>query len=422
MGRHTAAEQATSPGVRGPVFRRLLQAWGVSVLGDGVRMVALPLVAALLTGSPLAVAAVAAAELVPWLLFAVPVGALVDRRDARSVLLRAHLVRAGLSVVLVAALVQDAAPVALLCALAFVLTVAETFADAASQILLVDAAGPDELVPANTRVRTVESLTLHLAGPLLGGVLVAVQPALAFALDGATFLVAAVLVAALPRTASAATAQPTGSSATLLADVREGLATVLHLPGLRLLVAVTAWISLATGGVEAVATLYALQVLDLPVALVPLVVVLQAVGLLLGARAVRPTVARWGEGAVMTLALGLVGGAYVVMGLVPRASVVLPCYLVTGVGFALWNVLAPARRQQLTPIDLLGRVSNASRAVTWGAMPVGALVAGVLAAATSLAAVHVVAGVLVLAVAGLACRALGATAVLGVGVHHVATA
>jgi MFS family permease len=408
-------------GVDGTAFRRLLVAWGVSVLGDGVRMVALPLVAALMTGSPLAVTAVAAAELVPWLLFSVPSGALVDRWDARTALLVAHLVRAALSGVLVVALLQSSSTVALLCALAFLLTVAETFADAASQVLLVGAAGPADLVPANARVRTVESLTLHLAGPLLGGVLVAVQPALAFAVDGLTFLAAAALVTSLPR-ALVAEDGGGGPAEPLLRAVREGVRAVLADRGLRLVVSVMAWTSLATGAVEAITILYALQVLDLPIALVPFVLVLQAVGLLVGSRLVTPTASRWGEGSVMTLALVLVGGAYVVIGLVPRVPVVLTCYLVTGIGFALWNVLASARRQRLTPEGLLGRVSNASRAVTWGAMPLGALVAGVLATATSMAVVHVAAGVLVLVVAGLTRAALRAAHRSGSPLRQPATA
>jgi MFS family permease len=408
-------------GVDGTAFRRLLVAWGVSVLGDGVRMVALPLVAALMTGSPLAVTAVAAAELVPWLLFSVPSGALVDRWDARTALLVAHLVRAALSGVLVVALLQSSSTVALLCALAFLLTVAETFADAASQVLLVGAAGPADLVPANARVRTVESLTLHLAGPLLGGVLVAVQPALAFAVDGLTFLAAAALVTRLPR-ALVAEDGGGGPAEPLLRAVREGVRAVLADRGLRLVVSVMAWTSLATGAVEAITILYALQVLDLPIALVPFVLVLQAVGLLVGSRLVTPTASRWGEGSVMTLALVLVGGAYVVIGLVPRVPVVLTCYLVTGIGFALWNVLASARRQRLTPEGLLGRVSNASRAVTWGAMPLGALVAGVLATATSMAVVHVAAGVLVLVVAGLTRAALRAAHRSGSPLRQPATA
>ncbi len=416
MGRHRAARKGpqSSPGVHTASFRRLNWAWGISLFGDGVRMVALPLVAALLTGSPLAVSAVAAAELIPWLLLSLFSGALVDRWESRTVLVLAHLARALLTGVLVAALLTDRASVLVLSVLAFLLTLAETFADAASQVLLVAVAGADDLLPANARIRTVESLTLNLAGPLAGGALVALQPALAFAVDGATFLLAAGLVVSLPRSTGPPVvggAPNRVSAASLLGSVREGLQTLLAVPGLRLLVSITGWTALATGAVNAIGTLYALQVLGLPVAFVPVIFVLEALGLLLGSRVVQRAVARRGEGPVMAGALLLVGGAYLVIGLVPRVLVVLVCYVVSGFGFALWNVLASARRQRLTPEGLLGRVSNASRAISWGAMPLGAIAGGVLASATSLPQVYIVGGAVVLLVALLARRALLAAGV-----------
>jgi len=394
--------------VHSAAFSRLLTAWGVSLFGDGVRLVALPLVAALLTGNPLAVTAVAAAELVPWLLFSLPAGALVDRSDPRRALILAHLCRAALTAVLVAALLTGRASVVVLAALALLLTVAETVADAAAQVLLVAVAGEDDLLVANARVRTVESVTFNLGGPLVGGALVALQPALAFAVNGVTFLVAAAVVSSLPASTGAATvdAEP---AASLLASVREGVRALWAVPGLRLLVSVTAWTSLATGAVNAITTLFALQVLALPVAAVPVLVVVEALGLLLGARLVRLVVARRTDGSVMAIALVLVGGAYLVIGLVPVTAVVLVCYLINGLGFAWWNVLASARRQRLTPVGLLGRVSNASRAISWGAMPLGAVAGGVLATVTSLQQVYVVGGGVVLVVALLARRALVAS-------------
>ena len=58
----------------------------VSALGDGMYLAALPLLAAQLTRDPLAVSAVTFAGWLPWLLFALPAGALVDRLDRRRVM------------------------------------------------------------------------------------------------------------------------------------------------------------------------------------------------------------------------------------------------------------------------------------------------------------------------------------------------
>ncbi|MCA1676804.1 MAG: MFS transporter, partial [Actinobacteria bacterium] len=57
---------AVATGVHSPAFRRLWWAWTVSLCGDGVRTLALPLYVAMQTRDALAVSAVAAAEVLPW--------------------------------------------------------------------------------------------------------------------------------------------------------------------------------------------------------------------------------------------------------------------------------------------------------------------------------------------------------------------
>lgn len=416
MGQHRARGADGRADRSSPAFRRLLAALSVSLVGDGVRLVALPLTAAILTGSPLALAAVAAAELLPWLLLSMPVGAWVDRSRPRAALVGAHLGRAGLSAVLVAVLVTGHAGVAVLCALAFALTTLETAAGAASQVLVVQTVGMDGLLAANTRVMTAESVLLNLAGPLVGGALVALgaELGLAFVLDGVTFLVAAGLVLTVPapdRPGPDGTDPDAGtrSVGAMRRAVAEGLGVLWRTPGLRLLMGVTIWTSLATGAVNAVTTLYALEVLQLSVGLVPLIVVVEALGVLLGAQLVRRVADRVGEGTVLAAAVLLVGGAYLVVGLVPSLVVVLASYLVGGLGFGWWNVLSSTRRQRLTPPEVLGCTSNAGRSLTFGAMPLGAVLGGLLASAVSLSAVYLAGGGLVLVVGLLARRALVAS-------------
>lgn len=390
---------------RSRAFRALSAGWAVSLTGDGVRMVALPLVAALLTRDPIAVTAVAAAELAPWLLLALPAGALVDRWDPRRVVITSHLVRVVLSLGLALALATGSAGVAVLCAAAFALTVADTFADAAQQVALVRVVPRRRLTWANARFRTIETLALAVVGPLLGGVLVATSPPLAFLLDGLTFLLAAWFARRLP-TAAPSDLPRRPLLGSLPADVREGFATVVRTPALRLLAGVTLVNSVAVGGINALLALFALETLGLPVSVVPVVLVAQAAGVLLGARTVAGVTARWGDGAVMVAALLLTGASFAVVGLAAVPAVVFPAYLVSGVGFGWWNVAVVARRQRITPDRLQGRVANANRTVGWGAMPLGAGAAGVLASVAGQQAVFVVGGLLVVGTALLARRAL----------------
>src|SRR4051812_36880809 len=67
----------------GPAYRRLWLATALSNLGDGIRIAALPLLAAVMSSDPVVVAGVAVAGQSPWLIFGLFAGAIVDRYDQR---------------------------------------------------------------------------------------------------------------------------------------------------------------------------------------------------------------------------------------------------------------------------------------------------------------------------------------------------
>jgi Na+/melibiose symporter-like transporter len=378
----------TDEGLHGRGFRVLISAWAVSLVGDGVRVVALPLFTAASTRSPLAVSAVAVATTLPWLLVAFPAGALVDRWRPRSVVVAAHWLRAGVTGLLALAVHTGHATVVVLCATAFVLTSAETFADSASQVLLVELAGPDDLEAANSRFVAVETAGMDLAGPLAAAVLFWWAPAACFALDAITFVVAALLVSRLPDVA------PDRSGGDLRGQLAEGARFVVRTTGLRSLVVAVAITALCAAAVNAMLALYSIQVLRLSEPVVPGLVVCMAAGALLGAWLSPRLASRWGAGRVMVGFLALLGAAFAVFGIAPLAVAAGMCVLF-GVASAGWNVLSATRRQRLTPGPLMGRVTSAYRVLAWGLSPLGAGLAGPLASVTSLGTVYVVAGSIV---------------------------
>ena len=87
----------------GPTYRKLFTASALSNLADGIFQVALPLLALRITRSPGAVAGVALAARLPWLLFALQAGALADRLDRLRTMVRVDVARVvligGLAVV-----------------------------------------------------------------------------------------------------------------------------------------------------------------------------------------------------------------------------------------------------------------------------------------------------------------------------------
>src|SRR5437588_8496490 len=140
----------------GADYRRLGTAAGIATRGDGVRQAALPLLAASLTHDPGTVAAVTFAGSLPWLLFSLVSGALVDRADRRNVMWQVDSARALVMLGLATAVVFDATSIALLVIVAFVLGTGETLFDNAAQSLMPSLAARDRLEEANSRLYAVQ--------------------------------------------------------------------------------------------------------------------------------------------------------------------------------------------------------------------------------------------------------------------------
>src|SRR4029450_12693149 len=93
------------PGRLGLAFWQLWSASALSNLADGLVKLALPLIAVTLTDSPGLVAGVTLAVTLPWLLFALPAGALADQIGRRIAMATAAVVRAAAMAVLAVPLV-----------------------------------------------------------------------------------------------------------------------------------------------------------------------------------------------------------------------------------------------------------------------------------------------------------------------------
>jgi Na+/melibiose symporter-like transporter len=375
-------------GVGTTEFRRLTVAWVTSLVGDGVRIVALPLYTAVSTRSPLAASTVAVAMVLPWLLIALPAGVLVDRWRPRTVVVTAHAFRAVVTGVLATAVWTGHAGVVLISAVAFLLTSAETFADSASQMLLVELSGPDDLEKANGRFVTAETVGMDLAGPLAASLLFWWNPAACFALDAVTFVVGAYFVSQLPDVVP----ERGETISRLRSQLVEGAAFLFRDRGMRVLVAAVAMAAICAAAVNAMLALYAINVLGVPEAAVPGLVVAMSLGAIAGARISPPLASRWGTGQVMVGWLVLLGFSFVLFGAVAHVAVGVAAALLFGLCSAGWNVLSATRRQRLTPGPMMGRVTSAYRVVAWGLSPIGAGLAGPLAEVTSLGTVYLVAG------------------------------
>jgi MFS family permease len=149
----------------------LWSASAVSSLGDGLRYVAFPLLAAGLTSDPRAVAAVFVAGYLPWPIFGLLGGAFVDRHDRRVVMWITDSVRATAVAGFTVAVAAGAGTIVVLAAASFALGAAETLFDNAASAIVPQLVARDGLDQANARLFTVQTLNTTLIGAPLGAAL-----------------------------------------------------------------------------------------------------------------------------------------------------------------------------------------------------------------------------------------------------------
>jgi len=206
-------------------FRLLWTGLAVSLLGDGVFLVAVAWQAYAIADRPSALAYVGIAMSLPQVAMLLIGGAVSDRFDRRTILLLSDAVRALALAGLAAVTATGAVHLWELYVAAAIIGIAAAFASPALDALVPQLVPGYELTQANSVDQFMRPFALQLAGPALGGVAVAaLHPSGAFGFDALTFAFSGWCVWRLTPIASVA---PEVASK-LRSDVREGLAYVRH--------------------------------------------------------------------------------------------------------------------------------------------------------------------------------------------------
>ncbi|WP_198664004.1 MFS transporter [Jiangella endophytica] len=371
-------------------YRRFAAATSLTTAGDGMFAAAVPLLAATLTRDPRLVSVVAAATYLPWLLFSLPAGALVDRHDRAALLWRGVAAQAAIAALAAVLAASGRLGVAGLTALAFGLGAAQVVTGTAAQALLPSLVSPERLPSANGYQQTIAVVGQQFLGPPLGSLLFAVAIGLPFGADAVMLTVAAALLATLrqaPRDRVAGRA-----STSLRSEIGAGLRWLAAHRLLRTLTLLAAVNTFCFQLGNATLVLLATTELGVSTRGFGLLLASAAVGSLIGGVAGPRLLRRFGDRAVLLTALTVNAAAVAAIGLSPNAVVLGSLLAATGLGVTLWNLVSIGLRQRLAPAELLGRVMSVHRLVGWGLIPAGALVSGVIAHAFGLRAPYPLAG------------------------------
>jgi DHA3 family tetracycline resistance protein-like MFS transporter len=372
-------------------FALLWAGMTISLLGDGIFLVAEAWQVYDLNNDPLALSLVGTAWTLGMVAFLLTGGLISDRADRRQVLILADLVRAAALLGMGVLSITGAIEIWHLVALAALMGIGDAFFGPAFGAIVPDIVSAEHLVQANALQQVVEQAAARLAGPALGGLVVAalgVGPA--FLVDAGTFVLSAVAVAAL-RVRSRAVERARSARA----ELREGLEFVRHEPWL--------WSTLISASLSLLFFLGPLEVL------LPYVV---RNDLHAGAGGYGLVLAAAGVGAIgVSLAVGQLGiprryltfmYAMWTVATLPLAGYAVGTHLwqfvllgavyggcMTG-GMVVWGTLMSTR----VPPDLRGRVHSLDWFVSIGLTPISFALTGPLSKAIGIDATLILAAIL----------------------------
>lgn len=363
----------------------------VSQLGSSFTTFALPLLVYKVTGSSGGLAITTVANFLPYLLFGLVLGAIVDRVDRRRLMRSADCARSVVIAVLPALALLGALHDWEIYAVAFVQSTLGIVFDCGEFAAIPSLVPRNALVATNGRIQATNYVG-RVAGPVLAGVAVLVMPASDLLLvDAATFAVSA-LGLAIIRTSFNAAGVPIVRSR-LGEDILIGLRYVWRSPLLRTIAIMMALINFVATTENTQLVLFGRRVLHAGNAKIAWLYAAGALGVVI-VSGLAGVIRRHIDFAVCAL------GALMVSGLSAAGMAAVGSYApalvlwATSSGFGLFlNINTSALRQAIVPEELYGRVISVAGVLAWSGIPLGALAGSVAIRTTgSVATVYEVVG------------------------------
>jgi MFS family permease len=383
----------------GRPFVRLWIGFSFASTGDGLIYGAVPLLAVVVNPHPLAVSAVVAADSLPWLLVALPAGHLADRYARGPVIAGSNVLRAAAIFAAAVLIATHQMTLAILIVVVLANGAARAIYYSSVQAMIPDLVGDDALERVNGILTGTEAGTEHLAGPVVGTTLFAINQSVPFLADAV-----ALAFSCLPFLRFRS--KPAPSPSTTPTSVWEGARLLFADHRLRVLLIMVAIVALLQGMEGGVLVLLATKEWGVREGAFGLFLAAAAVGNLVGSAVADAQVRRFGSARALIGATVISGIGYLFMASAHNWVVAGPAFALVGVAVAVITVVAVSLRQRLTPAHLMGRVGGAWRGIVWGAAPVGALAAGSVATIWGLRLPLILAGSLQVVVALLFARPL----------------
>ncbi len=371
-----SADRPQTP--RLPLWRNLdyMLLWSgqmVSNTGTQVSQLAFPLLILAVTRSPAQAGFAGALRALPYLLFSLPAGALIDRWDRKRTMILCDAGRAVSMASIPFALAIGHLTVLQLYIVSLIEGTLFVFFNIAEVACLPQVVPKEQLPTANAQNQATDGITA-LVGPSLGGALYTLGQLLPFLTDAISYVVS---VLSLLFIKASFQKKRIAAQRELWVEIREGLTWLWHQPLIR-------FIAILTGGYNFIFSGFTLIVIVLAQHqhassfAIGLILAVGGVGGILGAIVATSIQKRFSFGQVIIgstwfsafiLPLFVVAPSTIVLGILTAAI------FITG---PIYNVVQMSYRMALIPDELQGRVNSVFRLVAFGGQPLGLALTGVL--------------------------------------------
>jgi MFS family permease len=366
----------------GKDFSRIWSASLITNLVDGVLRLSAPLLAVSLTEDPVLIGLMTALGLLPWLFFAIPIGAYVDRVDRRKALVGGNMLRSAIAIFVAFAIAQEFINIWILLGCVFLFGICEVLVDTTSQSVLPQILDKSNFERGNSRLQISEVIVAQFAGSPLSGFLYAISIALPFYFSTAGFVAAALLLALFPFQKDVNPVHEDDQGKERLGirgDIKFALNYLYQDKRILSIVLITTSIGFFYSISTAVAPLFILKELSVEPSLFGVVLAIQGVGALVGSIAAPAASKKFGRGRALGMNLVIASFMIVLTGIAPNVYVFVVISVVVGFTISVWNILLMSLYQSLIPSHLYGRIHGARRTIVWGLMPIGSVIGGVIA-------------------------------------------
>jgi MFS family permease len=381
-----------------------------SEVGNGLVQLALPFLVLELTGSAFQLASAYVFQFLPWLLFGLVGGVLVDRWDRRVTIVVVEMVRAAafLAVGLAFALDSSILSVEIIYGLIFLESSLQNFFNPARLALMPNLVKEDDLRAANSLIEVSRHIGFLVAPP--AGLVLAdlIGNSTIILADGVTFLVSGITVFLIkwrrPRRELIQTNGRRQQLQLVLQETKEGIAAIRAVKLLQVTLLLGVCLNLVVAPIQTLLPLFVIDVKDQPKAYFGLLAAGFLVGLIVGSL-VAPTLSRrMGLGRMTIIFVAVLGATIAAAAYLPTLWVPVVAMFVAGSCLGTLNVAQVNMLQTSTTDEERGRVSAAYYSATIGVRTVGYFSAGALAAPIGVQPLFVLFGLLVLSVAGILSR------------------